>query len=115
MLARLGVIFGLSFPGFEVQGGNPDALSHFRFLSGIFLAMGLTYWTVALGLGNWLSRFRLLAALTIAGGLARAVSLAIDGLPSPGHQIGLGMELMVFPLLFLWSLRISRCHSDILS
>jgi hypothetical protein len=102
-----GVIFGLSFPGFEVQVQNPDASSHFRFLSGIFLAMGLAYWTVALGLGDWLARFQFLAVLTIAGGLARGVSLFVDGTPSLGHQIGLGMELIIVPMLFFWSIRLS--------
>lgn len=101
-----GVVYGLSFPGFAVMAAKADAVSHFRFLSGTFIAMGLTYWTVALGLGNWLSRFQLLAGLTIAGGLSRGASLFVDGLPSVGHLFGLGMELLVVPALLLWSLRL---------
>lgn len=101
-----GVMYGLSFPGFVVVTANADAASHFRFLSGIFLAMGLAYWTVAIDLGNWLSRFQLLAALTIAGGVARGASLFADGAPSVGHLLGLGMELLVVPAMLLWSLRL---------
>ena len=98
-----GVFYGLAFPGFGVVSGEADASSHFRFLSGIFFAMGLAYWSVALRMGNWLERFWLLGLLTIAGGLGRALSLASDGVPSTGHLIGLGMELVVVPLLFFWS------------
>ena len=101
-----GVFFGLSFPGFVVVDASADAQSHFRFLSGIFLAMGLAYWAVALGRGNWLARFQLLAILTMAGGVARLVSLLVDGTPSLGHQLGLGMELIVLPALLLWSRRL---------
>jgi len=103
-----GVMFGLSFPGFDLDAGNPDAQSHFRFLSGIFLAIGLAYWSVALGLGDWLRRFQLLAILTIAGGLARAASLPLDGTPSLGHQIGLGMELGAVPLLLFWCRQLEK-------
>jgi hypothetical protein len=105
-----GMVYGLSFPGFDVSVANPDAQSHFRFLSGVFFAMGLAYWSVALGIGNWLQRFQLLAMLTIVGGLARLVSLASDGAPSIGHQIGLGMELIAVPLLLVWSVRLRRPH-----
>ena len=101
-----GAIFGLSFPGFDVVEASADGQSHFRFLSGIFLAMGLAYWTVALGSGNWHARFQLLAVLTMAGGVARLVSLFVDGTPSLGHQLGLGMELIVVPTLLLWSRRL---------
>ena len=98
-----GLVFGLSFPGFEFEVANADAASHFRFLSGIFLAMGLAYWSVALHVGDYLRRFQLLAMLTIAGGLARLVSLWIDGSPSTGHLIGLAMELVAVPMLLFWA------------
>lgn len=105
-----GVFRGTEFPGFLVESGNADGPSHFRFLSGIFLAMGLAYWSCAFNWGNatWggpLPRFRLLCALTIAGGLARLLSVLLDGTPSNGHLVGLGMELIVVPLLLVWSFR----------
>ncbi|MFN3225615.1 MAG: DUF4345 domain-containing protein [Hyphomicrobiales bacterium] len=105
-----GVVYGLSFPGFDVSVANPDSQSHFRFLSGIFLAMGLAYWSVALEIGNWLQRFQLLATVTFIGGLARLVSLASDSAPSIGHQIGLGMELIAVPLFLFWSVHLRRSH-----
>ncbi len=105
-----GVLLGLSFPGFELEAENADAASHFRFLSGIFLAMGLAYWGVGLGIGEYLCRFQLLAMLTFAGGLARLASLWLDGIPSTGHLIGLAMELTVVPLLYLWSRRLDTAR-----
>lgn len=107
-----GVLLGTEFPGFMAEAGNADAPSHFRFLSGIFLAMGVAYWSCAFNLGSakWgepLPRFRLLCVLTISGGLARLLSLVTDGLPSTGHLVGLGMELIVVPLLLLWSFHLT--------
>ncbi|MEM0899777.1 MAG: DUF4345 domain-containing protein [Pseudomonadota bacterium] len=101
-----GVFYGLSFPGFDVVSQNANASSHFRFLSGIFLAIGVAYWTVALAMGDWLRRFQLLAVLTVVGGLARGLSIFADGTPSTGHQMGLFMELGVAPLLLFRSTRL---------
>lgn len=77
-------------------------------MSGVFLAVGLAYWTCAFGIGAYLTRFRLLALLTIVGGLARLASFFFDGRPSLGHQIGLVVELAVVPGLLFWSGRIVR-------
>jgi hypothetical protein len=79
-----------------------DLGSHLRFLSGIFLAMGLAWWSCIRDFKRSGARFRLLALLTFCGGLARLLSLAVDGVPSTGHLAGLGMELIVVPLLTLW-------------
>ena len=46
-------------------------------------------------------------ALTFAGGLARLFSLVLGALPSIGHLGGIGMELVVVPLLVLWQARIA--------
>jgi hypothetical protein len=108
----VGVVMGLSFPGFELTTQNADAASHFRFLSGIFLAMGLAYWSVAIQIGNYLHRFQFLAILTIAGGCARLLSLMVDGAPSVGHQLGLAMELLVVPVLLVWSGRLLRFQAQ---
>nr|WP_245247676.1 DUF4345 domain-containing protein [Tianweitania sediminis] len=83
-----------------------DLASHLRFLSGIFLMMGLAWWSCLLDLEGTVSRFRLLALLTVGGGFARLLSLAVDGQPAVGHLAGLGMELLVVPLLTLWHHRL---------
>jgi hypothetical protein len=85
-----------------------DLDSHFRFLCGIFLAMGIAWYSCIPAIETNTMRFRLLAALTFAGGLARLFSLVLGAVPSSGHLGGIGMELVVVPLLVLWQARIAR-------
>lgn len=85
-----------------------DLDSHVRYLSGIFLGLGLAFWSTVPGIEHKTARFRLLSALVVAGGLARLLSLAVAGMPSAGHLGGLGLELVVVPLLVLWQSRIAR-------
>lgn len=84
-----------------------DLDSHFRFLSGTFLAVGLGFYSCVPRIEARSGRFRLLAALVVCGGFARLCSLAIAGAPSAGHLVGLLMELVVVPLLVLWQGRIA--------
>jgi hypothetical protein len=91
-------------PGFL---GHPpvvptDLDSHFRYISGIFFAVGVAFATCVPEIETKGPRFRLLGALVIAGGLSRLVSLVAVGVPSKGHVFGLAMELGVVPLLLLW-------------
>ena len=85
-----------------------DLDSHFRYLSGVFLAIGIAFATCVPGIERKGARFRLLAALIVCGGLARLVSLAVAGTPSLGHLLGLAMELGVVPLLTLWQVRVAQ-------
>lgn len=102
-----GVTLGPRFLG-VASPWPADLGSHFRFLSGIFLAMGVAWWSCLLDLDGTAGRFRLLALLTFCGGLARLAALGLDGIPSAGHLAGLCMELIVVPLLVLWHARILR-------
>ncbi|MDF7777430.1 DUF4345 domain-containing protein [Sphingomonas sp. AOB5] len=86
----------------------PDLDSHFRYLSGIFLGVGIAFATCIPDIEHKGSRFRLLGALVITGGLARALSLATIGPPSTGHLAGLCVELLVMPLLLFWQSRVER-------
>lgn len=86
----------------------PDLDSHFRYLSGIFLVFGIGFASCIPHIESNGARFRLLGAMAIVGGLARAVSLLEVGTPSTGHLLGLVMELGVVPLLLLWQARIAR-------
>jgi hypothetical protein len=49
----------------------------------------------------------------VAGGLARLLGLITTGAPSRGHVFGLGMELIVVPLLMLWQWRVAQACSAI--
>jgi hypothetical protein len=99
----------LTGPGFL---GHPPVIprdldSHFRYLSGIFFAVGIAFATCIPHIERQGPRFRLLAALVICGGCARLVSLASVGVPSKGHLFGLAMELGVVPLVMLWQARVA--------
>ncbi len=85
-----------------------DLDSHFRYLSGIFLAAGIAFASCIPAIERKGARFRLLGCLVVAGGLARLVSALSVGMPSTGHAAGLAMELGVMPLLMLWQARIAR-------
>lgn len=85
-----------------------DLDSQFRYVSGIFLALGLAFVTCVPAIERKGARFRLLGLLVVAGGLARLLSWATVGPPSAGHQLGLVMELGIVPLLMLWQARIAR-------
>ena len=85
-----------------------DLDSQFRYVSGIFFALGLAFVTCVPAIERKGARFRLLGALVVAGGLSRALSWATVGAPSSGHQLGLVMELGVVPLLMLWQGRVAR-------
>ena len=97
-------------PGFL---GHPPAIprdldSHFRYISGIFFAVGITFATCVPRIERAGPRFRLLGALVVAGGLSRLVSLASVGVPSRGHVFGFAMELGAVPLLMLWQAGLAR-------
>ncbi|KKC26617.1 DUF4345 domain-containing protein [Sphingomonas sp. SRS2] len=81
--------------------------SHFRYLSGIFLMLGFAFASTIAAIERQGPRFRLLGAMVIMGGLARALSWAMVGAPAIGHQLGLAMELVVVPLLMLWQARVA--------
>ena len=88
-----------------------DLDSHFRYVSGIFFALGVAFVTCIPAIELKGPRFRLLGAMVVCGGLARLWSLAQLGPPSPGHLFGLAMELGVVPLLMLWQWRVERQSS----
>jgi hypothetical protein len=85
-----------------------DLDSHFRFLSGVFLGVGLGFYSCIPAIETKTERFRLLGGLTMLGGLARLLSLIVAGTPSAGHLVGLGMELVVLPLLLVWQTRLAQ-------
>ncbi|MBV9835750.1 MAG: DUF4345 domain-containing protein [Alphaproteobacteria bacterium] len=88
--------------------GTPSADSHMRYLSGLLLAIGVTWWTTVPAIERHGARVRLLAALVVCGGLARLLSLMVIGVPSWPMLGGLVMELIVTPTIALWQARVAR-------
>lgn len=86
---------------------SPDLDSHFRYVSGIFLGVGIGFVSCVPRLEARGGRFRLLGALVVCGGLARLYGMTVAA-PSLGHVLGLAMELGVVPLLMLWQAGLAR-------
>ncbi len=87
---------------------SPDLDSHFRYMSGIFTGVGVAFLSCvpAIETKGW--RMRMLVAFVVLGGLARALSWVEVGPPDLGNRFGLGMELLVTPLLALWQWRLAH-------
>ena len=97
-----------------VKGVEPplptDLDSHFRYLSGLLLGIGLGFWSTVPAIETKTTRFGLLTALVVLGGLGRLASLVGAGWPSGPMLGGLLMELVVTPLLCLWQ---RRLHNNV--
>ncbi|MDT9600094.1 DUF4345 domain-containing protein [Sphingosinicella rhizophila] len=89
-----------------------DLDSHFRYLSGLLLGIGIAFLCALPRVERAGIVFRALGLVIVAGGLARSVSLLQYGPPGPGHLFGLGMELVVVPLIVIWQARIQRRYRE---
>jgi hypothetical protein len=87
---------------------SPDLDSHFRYMSGIFTGVGLAFLSCVPGIEAMGARLRMLVAFVVLGGLARAFSIVEVGAPDLGNRFGLGMELVVTPLIALWQWHFAR-------
>lgn len=79
-----------------------DLDSHFRYLSGLLLAIGFGFASTIPRIETHRRRFRLLTAIVLLGGIGRLVSVLSIGPPSPVMLAALVMELVVTPGLALW-------------
>lgn len=104
-----GVLFGPALTGDAV---SISAESHFRFLSGLLLGIGLCFWSTLPGIEDKTNRFRLLTLLVVIGGLGRLIGLALTGLPSLFMIGGLIVELVVAPVLCLWQTRVANRYAE---
>lgn len=104
-----GVLFGQALTGDAV---SISAESHFRFLSGLLLGIGLCFWSTLPTIETGTGRFRLLTLLVVIGGLGRLVGLGLTGLPSLFMVGGLIVELVVAPVLCLWQTRIANRYAE---
>lgn len=82
--------------------------SHYRYLSGLLLGIGLSFWSLIPSITRQGRTFRLLTALVVVGGSGRLLGIVLHGIPSPSMLFALGMELVVTPLLCVWQARVAR-------
>jgi len=96
-----------------VDAGNvpTSADSHYRYLSGLLLGLGLAFASTIPRIEARTGRFRLLAAIVVVGGLGRLWALAAQGAPNRQMLAALVMELGVTPALALWQARVAGSAS----
>ncbi len=90
---------------------GPESISldsHVRYLSGLLLGLGLTFWWFVPRITTVTQPVRILTCLVVTGGLGRLLSFILHGAPSAGMQFGLVMELVVTPALCWWQGRVAR-------
>ena len=104
-----GVLFGQALTGDAV---SISAESHFRYLSGLLLGIGLCFWSTLPSIEIHTGRIRLLTLLVVIGGLSRLIGLALTGLPSLFMLGGLVVELIVAPALCLWQTRVANRYAE---
>ncbi|MHC2002315.1 DUF4345 domain-containing protein [Methylobacterium sp. CM6241] len=108
-------LFGILF-GLGGVGGNSlaqiSADSHFRYLSGLLMGIGILFWSCVPAIEAKSRLFRFLTLVVTLGGLARLLGLYLTGLPSAVMLGALIMELVVTPLLCLWQMRVAGKAAD---
>jgi hypothetical protein len=88
-----------------------DLESHYRYLSGLFLAIGLTLLSCVPQIEARTARFRWAAGAVVLGGCGRLLGLSLGDSPSTPHLLGLSAELGLTPALILWQGRVARRSS----
>jgi len=90
-----------------IAAGTPELDSHFRYLSGLLLGIGLAFAAMVPTIERQKRLFWTLGGIVMVGGASRFLSGVLDGFPTGAHRYALGMELIVMPLLMLWQGRVA--------
>jgi hypothetical protein len=104
-----GVLFG---PALTNETVSISGDSHFRYLSGLLIGVGICFWSTIPGIETKTDRFRLLTAVVFIGGLGRLLGLVLTGIPSFLMLGGLAIELVVTPVMCLWQTRVANRHAE---
>ena len=105
-----GVLFGTLLTGDRLSIAGD---SHYRYLSGLLLGIGLIFWASIPAIETRTGRFQLLTLIVVAGGLGRLAGMLITGLPSLSMILALAMELLVTPAICLWQMRVAGLFEDV--
>ena len=91
----------------SLGGVSAWSVDHYRYLSGLLLAIGLGFWSTVPNIERRTQRFRLLTGLVAIGGLCRLLGVALGDPLTVPVVVTLALELAVTPLLCLWQGQIS--------
>lgn len=103
-----GVVLGPTVIDSDIVGDPRNFHSHFRYLSGLLLGIGIAFAASIPTIERRSELFTVLVLAVVVGGLARLGALVVYGPPGATHMFALLMELGVVPLLFVWQTRIAR-------
>jgi hypothetical protein len=107
-LAAVVPIAGGLFGAIQSLGGvSAWSADHYRYLSGLLLAIGLGFWSTIPQIERRTQRFRLLTGIVFIGGLCRLLGVALGDPLTLAVAAALAMELAVTPLLCLWQGQVS--------
>jgi len=101
-----GVWQGLAMLGIAEPAAAAE--SHFRYLSGLLLGIGLCFVAMVPRIEFRCAGFRLLAIVVVIGGSARLLLVALHGTSDRVTLFALLMELVVTPSLALWQMRVAN-------
>jgi hypothetical protein len=91
----------------SLGGESAWSADHYRYLSGLLLAIGLGFWSTVPQIERHAQRFRLLTGLVVIGGLCRLLGVVLGDPLTPAVAAALALELLATPLLCLWQAQIS--------
>lgn len=81
--------------------------SHYRYLSGLLLGIGIAFWTCIPAIESRGRRMWLLTCLVLVGGMGRLLGVILNGWPDAAMLAALVMELAVTPAICLWQTAIA--------
>lgn len=85
-----------------------DLDSHYVYLSGVLMAIGIAFWHCIRHIEVKTDLMRVLCAIVFAGGVARLFAWVSTGDTSWVSMAALGMELLIAPLFAVWQARVAR-------
>jgi Domain of unknown function (DUF4345) len=106
-----GVLFGFGLTGDHAASVSAD--SHFRYLSGLLLGVGLCFWSTIPRIEEKTTFFRFLTLIVVLGGLSRLLGLWLTGVPSLAMLGGMFMELVFTPAMCFWQTRVANKYADL--
>lgn len=107
LAAIVPVAGGLSGAIQSVGGASAWSADHYRYLSGLLLAIGIGFWSTIPNIAHQGRRFRLLTGIVAVGGLCRLLGVVLGDPLTPAVMGALAMELVVTPLLCFWQGQVS--------
>lgn len=105
ILGLSGIILGVQL----MHGvGTITVDNYFRLLSGIVTGLGFALLMTVPHVERYRERFNIITFAIVLGGLAHLYSALLHGIPSIGTILGLFMELIYAPLLWLLQRHVAR-------